>query len=391
MKVLQVIAHYMPAIQFGGALRVAHSLSRELIAAGHEVTICATNQRNPDSDLDVAVDEPVMVDGARVFYESVPFLRNWGFSPGLAWRTYRESASADVVLTHFHYQFASVIGGWCARAHRKPLMVFTHGSLNRHGMAAARPRLKRAYLSMFESANFRDAAYTVYHSDADMDHSLRLGSRNLIVPIGLDDAVLRQEVAGGEFRARHPKLRDRFLFGYLGRVSKGKGLEILLAAIAGLKAAGSDAALLIAGGDERGMLPELRAEANLLGIEDRVVFAGLLDDREKYLALADCDAFVLASRSEGTSVSALEAMSVGLPVIVTDRTGISRQVDSIGCGYSVPYDARAFEQAMVRMIAADDRAAMGARGRALVRAQHSWSAITARLVDDIKAVLPLSR
>ena len=43
MKFLQVIPHYVPAYNFGGPLRVAHSIGKALIKQGHNVTVCTTN------------------------------------------------------------------------------------------------------------------------------------------------------------------------------------------------------------------------------------------------------------------------------------------------------------------------------------------------------------
>ena len=106
-----VSPHYVPAYHYGGALHVAHSLGKSLVSQGHEVRVCTTNLRNPTEDLAVPVDAKVLVDGVQVYYEPTVSSRYWGFSPQLARRLWLESKWADVVLIHFHYQFASLAAG----------------------------------------------------------------------------------------------------------------------------------------------------------------------------------------------------------------------------------------------------------------------------------------
>ena len=120
MKILQIISHYVPAYEFGGPLRVAHSLSKSLINLGHEVTICTSNLKNGNEDLEVLINKPIMVDGAKVFYLKVEKNRYWGYSSGFKNRLIKEIDKADVVLTHFHYQYSSYIGGLLTRKAKKP-------------------------------------------------------------------------------------------------------------------------------------------------------------------------------------------------------------------------------------------------------------------------------
>jgi len=383
MKIVQVISHYLPAIGFGGPLHVAHGLGQALVEAGHEVIVCTTSMQGPGSNLDVPLGEVVNIDGVRVIYEPVRRGRYWGGSSRFLKRIYKEVSQADIVFTHFHYQFASMAGGWCARLHNKPHIVFTHGSLNRYGIRARHHVLKSMYLHLFEASNFKRALFTAYHSELEQQQSYALGAHAHIIPIGVDPALVAYKPIRGRFREQYPELKARFVFSYLGRLAPGKGLNLLLPAFRMLLDQGHDAHLVLIGGDERGYLDVLLQKVKALRLEQRVIFTGLLSGEDKFDALADADVFVLPSRSEGTSIVTLEAMALGLPVLISDRVGLASEVLEHECGVVIPYDEQALTQALIDMIKREDRAEMGQKAARLVREKYDWSLIIQDLLGKI--------
>ena len=117
--------------------------------------------------------------------------------------------------------------------------------------------------------------------------------------------------------------------GSVGRQAKVKGYDRLIAAFARLPA---DFRLLLVGdGPERGALEQ---QARELGVAARVTFAGFQENPWPYYAKMDL--FVLPSRSEGLSISLLEAMSAGIPVAVTDAGDSRVVVDGGRAGIILP-------------------------------------------------------
>lgn len=94
----------------------------------------------------------------------------------------------------------------------------------------------------------------------------------------------------------------------------------------------TDFVLLLVGNGE--CRPAIEAKIEQLGLSDTVRLLGEVLETDKYLAAADL--FLLASDSEGISVSILEAMSTGLPVVVTDVGGNREIVNDGETGYLVP-------------------------------------------------------
>ena len=87
--------------------------------------------------------------------------------------------------------------------------------------------------------------------------------------------------------------------------------------------ANPDAALVIAGDGDAALTESLRRSCRSLGIEKSVYWPGFLSGPAKAAALADADVFVLPSYSENFGIAVIEAMALGVPVIVTDQVGVA--------------------------------------------------------------------
>jgi len=108
-----------------------------------------------------------------------------------------------------------------------------------------------------------------------------------------------------------------------------------------------------------------------LDIEQAVRLIGFRSDIPALLSLADI--FVLPSLTEGLPISMLEAMSAGLPVVVTRVGGISEVIEDGKNGVIVPpSDADALGSAVLRLLSNSEiREKLGASARALVEKEYN--------------------
>ena len=103
----------------------------------------------------------------------------------------------------------------------------------------------------------------------------------------------------------------------MGRLSREKGYDLLLLALASVRNRFPRADLLIAGaGAEESALKE---QARALGLEQAVLFAGHLD--QPYACFSGATLFVLSSRHEGMPNALLEAAAAGLPIVALPSSG----------------------------------------------------------------------
>jgi alpha-1,3-rhamnosyl/mannosyltransferase len=224
---------------------------------------------------------------------------------------------------------------------------------------------------------------------ADSEHSRRaiverLGlaaARTVVIPVGL----------GAEFRptALTAAQRERYGLGdayalYVGNFLPHKNLPRLLRAWATLPAAlRSSHRLVLAGGAVAGRAA-LRALADSLGLGERVVFAGLVDDADLPALYSGAAALVQPSLEEGFGLPALEAMACGAPVVASWRGALPEVVGDAGVLVD-PEDERALAAALARVLgSATERQDLAGRG--LARAARFTAERTAgRVVELLQA------
>jgi glycosyltransferase involved in cell wall biosynthesis len=384
MNFLQVCPHYVPAYEFGGPLQVAHSLGKALKQQGHDIHVCTTNLKNSKDNLDVPTDVAVYQDNLQVFYEPTLVSRYWGFSPKLYRRINREMAWADIVFIHFHYQFANWAGAYISRYCKKPFVIFAHGSFNQWGIKQKNQWKKQIYLRILEHRNIVDSCFIAFNAEEERELSL-FSEKGKVIPSGVDPTKFVDTPEQGSWRNRYPLLKDKLCYLYLGRLNPSqKGLDLLLLAFAQLVHEQPNIHLVLAGPDERGGEAIVRRMIQELGITQSVTLTGMVSGRDKLALLNDCDVYVLASPSEGTSIALLEAMYAGLPVIVTNRVGLSTRIAKEQCGFVINRDEKELVDALQRMANSDLRAEMGKRSRQLIATEYTWDIIAKKLIIEIE-------
>jgi glycosyltransferase involved in cell wall biosynthesis len=113
---------------------------------------------------------------------------------------------------------------------------------------------------------------------------------------------------------------------FLSRVSRDKGAEDVLHAVALLRQQGVPLQVVFAGDGE---IAQLREVARRLELENQVTFVGFVDGDRKRQLLADADLFLLPSHlQEGLPYALLEAMAAGLPIVATGQGGIPDIIES---------------------------------------------------------------
>ena len=197
-------------------------------------------------------------------------------------------------------------------------------------------------------------------SSAECEHVVSLGiprTKLVVIPNGVAPATgpTRREA-----RAALGLAEDELAIGFVGRLSRQKALDVLIAAFAPVARANAKARLVVIGEGEEGAA--VRQQALRLGCSQQVAWLGAVDALPCYPAF---DLFAQPSRYEGFSYAVLEAASHGVAVLTTDVGG-SRDaiVDGVG-GLIVPPNAPdAFASALAALTADPQRlAAMGRAAR----------------------------
>ena len=177
-----------------------------------------------------------------------------------------------------------------------------------------------------------------------------------------------------------------FVFGFVGRIVRDKGIKELAAAWRSIRRDFSNTHLLLVGKVESGD-PVSRETLDILKKDDHVHFTGFCEEVAPYYEAMD--AFVLPSYREGFPMTPLEASAMGLPVIASNIRGCVDAVLNGQTGILVtPRSSAELEQAM-RTILNDRRGAkrLGENGRDFVLKNFQPKPIWEGVVKAYKALL----
>lgn len=353
------IVHQVLSGDVAGGQLVALRLARAARASDHEVSFL--------SPTDGPFLELARRDGFPADVIAVGGALDAGAVVRLA-RAYR-AMRVDIVHTHAHFSVNTVariagrLAGARVLAHMHVENVFRAGPGGRVQIAVdnATARLCFAIVAVSESTRLSllRQGYPARRLDT-VWNGIEL--RDPVPPVRLAEGPTVLEVA---------------------RLAEVKGQRLLIGALPDL-----DAVAVLVGRDlEHGGAHEalLRAEAERLGVSDRVVFAGYRDDVPALLA--GCDVFCLPSRAEGLPLVVLEAMAAGKPVVATAVGGVPELVVHGATGLLVAAgDIDALRRALADLLADAERARrLGEAGRERVRTSFTAAAASERILKIYEA------
>ena len=231
-----------------------------------------------------------------------------------------------VDLVHSHLFGPTYVSGLLGVLRRRPVVGTIHGE----GDVSPDERFRRAKFALVN----RGVCRLVFVSEALRRRFLEFGSLRpeltAVVSNGVDVAAFERD-GNRSFRRALGVSESDYLVGAVGNLRPAKGYDVLLDAAARLTARAPHTRFVIVGQGGDDLETALLAQRHRLGLDERVIFAGFQSDVRR--VLSSLDTFVLSSRSEGFSISTVEAMAAGIPVVATrcggpedilehDRTGL---------------------------------------------------------------------
>jgi glycosyltransferase involved in cell wall biosynthesis len=381
VKLLHVVASYLPARRYGGTIVSVHGLCRALAERGHDVHVYTTSVDGP-SDSDVPHGQAVDIDGVKVWYFRSSTFRRLYWAPDLAAALAQNITSFDVVHTHAIFLWPLWAAARAARRAGIPYVVSPRGMLERDLVSHKSPLLKGLWLAAVERHNLEGAAALHITSRREAEEAAVFGfalppMREVPNGVGLEArpsgqvSAPIQAIIGAE---------PYVLF--LGRISWKKGLDRLIGALPSI-----DARLVVAGNDDEQYTPVLEGIAERLGVRDRITFAGPVHGADKSALLRHARVMVLPSYSENFGNVVIEAMAEACPVVVSSAVGLAGVVESSGAGLAVDGDSASLSSAIERLLRDPLlREHMGQRGERAAREHYSWP-VVAKQMEDLYASL----
>ncbi len=369
-------ANYLPNV--GGVERFSFYVCRELIAAGHNVTLVTNNL------FDLPAKETV--DGLKIYrFDCKPYLggrfpvakKNGNFK--MIDQELR-AAHFDLIFINARFYMHSIYAARLAKKKGVPCLTVEHGTSHlsvdnrlldfcggilEHFITFILKRYCKDYYGVSESAcnwsaHFGIKSKGVLYNTVDVDEI---------------EKILKSECRS--FRKEYNIDKNEKIIAFTGRLLKEKGLYELLEAKSNLK--DKSCRLIIAG------IGPLQKEIDSLDRDD-VIYVGKLEFKDVIALLKESDVYCLPSYSEGMSTSVLEAVAAKCFVITTANGGAKELITSSDLGIilknSNPADLAA---ALDKALADDDyRQSAAQKSYEKLKTEFTFKATAEKIISIIK-------
>ncbi len=387
MRALHVIPVIAP--RYGGPSEAIVGMCRALLDTDVDVLIAT-------SDGDGRGHLPVVVGEVQP-YRDVPtifFRRRWSdrihVAPNLVRWVNSHVASFDVVHIHAIYSFAGPATARACRRLGTPYVVRTLGHLDPWSLRHGRLR-KWAMLQLLLKPMLQGAAaiqYTTHQEKRLAERALALG-HGVVIPLGVDERLLDAPDQAEQFRAHFLNSATWPYVLVLSRLHPVKGLESFIEVFLEVTAAQAlrHWHLVIAGDGAPGYAAELKNHAAALEGSQRVAFTGWVGGQDRTAALQGAALMALPSHQESFGLSAIEALAVGVPVLISTEVNLADEVNAARAGWVAPLDKRGLAAALNDALRDEsERARRGRAGRELVQSRFTWPVVAERLLDLYRSI-----
>ncbi len=287
----------------------------------------------------------------------------------------------DVVHIHSLWRAVPTLAAMACRQLNVPYLIAPHTALS--PWALAQKSLKKRLARMLVWNRLLGAAagfHALNELEADEIRNLCGGasSRIFVVPNGVSlaefsaNSAIDLAVLSG---ANSSLLNGRPFVLFLARLHKMKGPDLLLEAFARIANQEPELNLVFAGPDF-GMLAALQERVAQLGLANRIFFPGLTSGNFKLWLLKSAVCLCQPSRSEGFSLSILEALASACPVVISDCCKFPAVME-LGAGIVVPLAVENIAAGL--QIYTHDltrRAADGLAARQLIERSYTWEIVS---------------
>lgn len=242
---------------------------------------------------------------------------------------FAERAGHGYDIVHSHYWLSGVAGMRLARDWDVPHVTMFHTverlKGQQYGGGATMSHAAQVRIE-YEARIAASVDAVTVSTDHEREQLRKLYSlptcRMHIIPCGVDLSAFTPGSARERRTAREavaPGEMPTLLF--VGRLDPIKGIDLLLESVAQMR---TTARLIVVGGDPAGdaEVERLRAQANALGIGERVLFPGAVPQDQLVNYYRAADALAVTSRYESFGLAAVEALACGTPVVASQVGGL---------------------------------------------------------------------
>ena len=383
MKILHVISSLNP--KSGGPMEGVRQVGIEKMRQGHAISV-------------VTLDDP-----ASPFLENYPF-KVHAIGPSIGSYRYNSRLVPWLEENVDRYDFVIINGLWQYHGfgawrvlHRKqiPYFVFCHGMLDpwfKHTYPLKHLK-KWLYWPWGEYRVLRDARAVFFTCEEEKvlaRQSFWLYKvREQVVTYGTKTPPSDRVALAETFFLQYPDLREKRVFLFLSRIQEKKGCDILIRAFAKVASSNVTLHLVMAGPNQNHHQEKLEALAQRLGIANRVTWTGMLQGDVKWGAFYASEAYILTSHQENFGIAVAEALGCGVPVLISNKVNIWREIEADGAGIVNADTLAGSEETLNRWLSFNEstRHEMGIKAKQCFEQRFTVESMASSILDNIRSLL----
>jgi glycosyltransferase involved in cell wall biosynthesis len=355
------ITHYFPVVRLadGGIARAVLDLCKVFADRGHQVQLLCHEPK--DVPAEWMSTQPGL---PRAVVANRPASRLALLKPVAA--ELDALRQTDVLHLHAPWELGNIRMAHQARKLGVPYVLSVHGMLDDWSMAQ-RSLKKRVFLALVGRSLLNRAASVHFTAEAELAQAKKWFSNpnTSVLPCLVDWSAFERlpgPEAGLQLIPEPWRQKHRILF--LSRLHEKKGVDLLIRAVAMIRDAGvNSAVLLIAGIGDPAYVDRLKTLASELNLTDRIVFLGMISGQAKISLLQAVDLLALPTQQENFGLVLPEAMACRTPVVTTRGTDIWQEIQAAGAVITERTAADFARQMTALLNDPSDRARRGAMGR----------------------------
>ena len=324
MKILMLTWEYPPRV-VGGIARVVYDLSRTLLKDGHDVTVVTYK----DGDAPYFEDDK----GVKVYRVDNYMINPNNFIDWIMQLNFNLIAKANEIIAeqgnfdviHAHDWLVAYAAKTLKNSYNIPIVATIHATES--GRNSGIHDETQRYINDTEWMLTYEASEVIVNSNymkGELQRLFGLPYEKInVVPNGVNLSLFNGIERDYNFRRRFAMDNEKIIL-FMGRLVYEKGIQHLISAMPKILNGYHDSKLVICG--KGGMLDELQAQVNAMGISNKVYFAGYMNGKDVQRMYKAADIAVFPSTYEPFGIVALEAMLSENPVVVSDVGGLNEIV-----------------------------------------------------------------
>lgn len=346
LKIAHVISGLSP--ESGGPTIAVLEIARWQCLLGHSCTILTAAERKAGAPIDL-FDLFHKAGGSLTEFPALG-PEKIRYMPQLKDYLRRRGRDFDLYVLHGSYQYPTYTVARFCRSEKIPYIFTPHGSLDPAVRNKHRLRNRMVDFTYHDRVIGNADAWHFTSREERAACERPIWTNSFIEPLGIDVGRIPRRSRSERFRKKYGIPEEAILLTFLSRITRKKGIDILLDAFRRIVATSPNVFLALCGPVDPDMRGLVEAAQRAPDVAVRLTVTGLLLGDDKDDAFLDSDCFVLPTYSENFGIAAFEALAYGVPLLTTTGMNLHAELAKSGRAMIVEPNADALYSGMLDVV-----------------------------------------